>query len=504
MLLLAGCDRAAGPTASAGVNPPPGHVAPTVTLDGPAPGTRTRVPSVAVAGSAQDMARVTRVAYTVNSEAKGAERALEIEPGKEVRFAFTVPDLPVGSDTIRVYAYDPRGNRGSASVVVVFQPNRPPVAADDTASTRSDSSVTVAVLRNDTDADGDTLRLESVAQPASGSARANPDGTVTFVPGGAGTVSFRYVVTDGYGGADTAGVTVAVRPVPAPGSWRVTVLPQLSAAFVDMNDRGEVLALLQESFGNGYKVSLLWTGGSQYQSLGYIPFGGTGASIGARALTHALNDAGQHLYSVCTAVTGFNFKTCTQYGFSAAGTVLEGAGSLVPESTSARLNDAGLAIVNGSVWQGGARVQLPAATTGTPRAAVLYRNGAATLLAVGDSADATDVNEAGQVVGVAWEGTERYAFLWENGSARRLPGPVATFTGHRRPAGGLPLEVRNRDPAEQPPGGPGLGGDLAPLRQRRGTGVRHGEAEEHGSRRRAPADAGSVDGIHSTPNEEAA
>jgi hypothetical protein len=69
------------------------------------------------------------------------------------------------------------------------------------------------VLANDTDPDGDPLRLESItAQPAFGTAVANPDGTITYAPVGdvTGSDHLRYVVVDALGERAIGDVLVGV------------------------------------------------------------------------------------------------------------------------------------------------------------------------------------------------------------------------------------------------------------------------------------------------------
>jgi len=96
--------------------------------------------------------------------------------------------------------------------------NNPPVAVDDVATTSEDSSVTVAVLANDSDPDGDAVSVSSAGVPANGTATKNPDGTVTYAPNlnFNGTDSFTYTIGDGKGGSDTGTVTVTVSPQPDP------------------------------------------------------------------------------------------------------------------------------------------------------------------------------------------------------------------------------------------------------------------------------------------------
>ena len=119
-----------------------------------------------------------------------------------------------GSDAFSYAASDGSDATASASVSVTVTPvNDAPVAADDATSTRAGEPVTVAVLANDRDVDGDALTLVSVSTPPNGRA-AVQGGAVRYTPDGGfvGTDTFTYTVSDGNGGADTGTVTVTVRP----------------------------------------------------------------------------------------------------------------------------------------------------------------------------------------------------------------------------------------------------------------------------------------------------
>lgn len=93
--------------------------------------------------------------------------------------------------------------------------NDEPVASDDSASVDEDSSVTIDVLGNDTDVDGDTLTVTSASGASNGTVTVNADNTVEYTPDADfnGTDSFTYTVSDGNGGTDTATATVTVNPV---------------------------------------------------------------------------------------------------------------------------------------------------------------------------------------------------------------------------------------------------------------------------------------------------
>ncbi len=93
--------------------------------------------------------------------------------------------------------------------------NQAPAAVDDLAATAEEVAATIAVLGNDSDADGDALTLASVSSPAHGTAIANADGTISYTPAAnySGADSFSYTINDGQGGSATAAVSVTVTDV---------------------------------------------------------------------------------------------------------------------------------------------------------------------------------------------------------------------------------------------------------------------------------------------------
>ena len=93
----------------------------------------------------------------------------------------------------------------------------PPVAADDSATTPEDTPVTIAVLANDSDPNGDPLTVSAVSAPAHGAATTNGT-TVTYTPAANynGADAFTYQACDPSRSCDTATVTVQVVPVNDP------------------------------------------------------------------------------------------------------------------------------------------------------------------------------------------------------------------------------------------------------------------------------------------------
>ncbi len=125
-----------------------------------------------------------------------------------------------GTDTITYTVDDGQGGTDTATVTVTVNAvNDAPVAGDDVAATAFDTPVTIAVLGNDTDVDGDILSISGTPTSADGLVAVNPDGTITFTPtaGFEGVAEISYSVTDGNGGFDTATVLVTVAPNPRDG-----------------------------------------------------------------------------------------------------------------------------------------------------------------------------------------------------------------------------------------------------------------------------------------------
>jgi hypothetical protein len=101
---------------------------------------------------------------------------------------------------------------GTVSITVT-PVNDPPVAVDDTATTPEDTSVTIPVLANDSDVDGDTLTI-TLATATNG--LVSIVGTnLVFTPATNfnGIATINYTINDVHGGTASAIVTVTVTPV---------------------------------------------------------------------------------------------------------------------------------------------------------------------------------------------------------------------------------------------------------------------------------------------------
>ncbi|KIQ23265.1 hypothetical protein RT97_25870 [Variovorax paradoxus] len=136
-----------------------------------------------------------------------------------------------GTDSFTVQVSDGRGGTISVTVPVGITPvNDAPVARPDAGAALGGAAVTIDVLGNDSDAEGDALSVRSingVPVAAGGSVAVdggrvtlNANGTLTFVPdfGFVGTPSFTYTVADSAGAesSGTVGLVVTAAPAPVP------------------------------------------------------------------------------------------------------------------------------------------------------------------------------------------------------------------------------------------------------------------------------------------------
>src|SRR5205823_10220258 len=121
-----------------------------------------------------------------------------------------------GVDAFTYTIGDGHGGTATGTVnVTITAVNDPPVANNDTATTAEDTAVTIAVLGNDTDVDGDTLTVTGVSVPQHGSAASHPDGDRKSAAEAKynGADSFTYTIGDGHGGTATATVSVTITAV---------------------------------------------------------------------------------------------------------------------------------------------------------------------------------------------------------------------------------------------------------------------------------------------------
>ncbi|MDU7042109.1 MAG: Ig-like domain-containing protein [Actinomyces sp.] len=140
---------------------------------------------------------------------------------------YTPNQNATGTDSFTYTVEDRQGGRASARVRVAISAaptlNQNPVAVPDTVLTRPDRMVTVNVLSNDVDPDGDPLALEEggleTATPELDPQALSSSTIQVHTPSQAGTYLVSYAVSDGRGGSARGTVTVYVQddaPLKAP------------------------------------------------------------------------------------------------------------------------------------------------------------------------------------------------------------------------------------------------------------------------------------------------
>ena len=125
----------------------------------------------------------------------------------------------VGVDTFTYAITDGRGLGATSSVTVTVTGdpvvgNKAPVAHDDYAIAGFNLPVTIHVLANDSDPDGDALVVESYTQPENGTITRGAGNTLVYLSKKdyVGYDRFVYTVSDGRGGKATANVVVYADP----------------------------------------------------------------------------------------------------------------------------------------------------------------------------------------------------------------------------------------------------------------------------------------------------
>ena len=119
-----------------------------------------------------------------------------------------VPGVGFRGDAAFTYTISD-GTQQATTLVTVAVQNAMPIAVDDSVDTAPSTSITIPVLDNDSDANGDALTVVGVGAPMNGSVSVDAFGAVIYTPvdGFRGTDTFLYVISDG---TDTATATINV------------------------------------------------------------------------------------------------------------------------------------------------------------------------------------------------------------------------------------------------------------------------------------------------------
>ncbi|MHB9078473.1 MAG: FG-GAP-like repeat-containing protein [Pirellulaceae bacterium] len=229
----------------------------------PAPSTTQPIGSqLAVEVDATDNMGVSSIEFAFDLNGDGDRR----DPGEVVQGVAIASDRyqsvfdpltgPSGIRQLFVFVRDVTGNvnQGAESIQVTGGgTNAPPSAKSDSTIVVPGGTVSIAVLDNDSDLNGDPVTLLTANAALHGSVVANPDGTVTYSAPGSylGDDRFTYVLSDGHGGTDAGTVTVLVRehnspPVLAPIGLRSGVAGSLVSFTATASD-GDAAQTLQFS-----------------------------------------------------------------------------------------------------------------------------------------------------------------------------------------------------------------------------------------------------------------
>ncbi len=137
----------------------------------------------------------------------------ELIKNEDGTFTYTPPDGFVGEDAFVYTTSDGQdGVSSQPATVTITVTNALPILADDIATTDQDVAVTIDVLANDFDPDGDPLSVDGFTYEGDGTLVLNDNGTFSFTPklSFAGQVSFTYSAADSEAGAELSQANVII------------------------------------------------------------------------------------------------------------------------------------------------------------------------------------------------------------------------------------------------------------------------------------------------------
>ena len=153
------------------------------------------------------------VEFVVTTDGFGAYEAPCVPPGL-YRMTVDEDSLPIGLEVTSPDHPATRNLGSGGTVVAAFGVggNTAPNAVDDSVTTPQGVPVTIVILGNDTDPEGDSLAVTVVGSPSNGSVSLGADSSVTYTPDAefSGVDTFVYTIVDTHGHTDTATVTITV------------------------------------------------------------------------------------------------------------------------------------------------------------------------------------------------------------------------------------------------------------------------------------------------------
>ena len=233
-------------------------------------------------------------------------------------FHYAPTPLFFGTDTFTYQANDGTSLSNIATVTItVSVVNVPPSAVNDSYSTNQDTQLTVnaanGVLKNDTDANNDTLTAALNANVAHGTLALNADGSFVYMPnaGYTGSDTFTYHANDGTANSNVATVTITVNAVnhaPVAVNDAFAVNQDTSANSFDVlandtdSDAGDTKTITALGATNhGGTVSIVGAGANN--TLSYTPAPGF---VGTETFTYTMRDTAGLTATATVTVTVSN------------------------------------------------------------------------------------------------------------------------------------------------------------------------------------------------------
>jgi hypothetical protein len=379
-------------------------------------------------------------AITITEVTQPVDGSVQLLQQGEIQLIRYTPDQDFsGEDQFSYTITNTAGLTATAFVVVTVTPvsieNSPPVALDDVATTVMELPIVIDVLANDTDPDGDPLSIlgfEATGQ-AGGQIALTIDQKLQYTPnpGFTGTDGFRYSITDGRDGVDTAFVSVEVFPIRfeviltgGPGTRAMAIDSDGSMAGFRVSDSGAMQAFYHNNSGETF----FNTGNSDAQIYAI--------SQGKMAGVVQLNDTTALAHTFLTDGTfqpvgslGGNFSLA--YGINASGT-LTGV-SRDPQGRYrifAHEDGQGMEDITPQGFAGGTGFSIN--TSGQIAGVVEDASGLERALIAGTviqeaNTRAYSINNQGAAVGSVLQNSKVEAVLWNSATQFQLL-PAASFT----------------------------------------------------------------------------